>query len=739
LLVLVCLLADLAFTLDVFGADGQRPKRVLIISTGSRLAPGFIVADQQLLRVLSQFSSGRIETYAENLDLIPFPIERFQQILTEYLTGKYAENPPDIVILVFVGNLRTPATLLPKIFPGTPIIVAGFTEEEIRPGEFGALVSGVVQRVNSKANLDLILRLHPDVERIVIVGGTTDVDQQVLQRVKDAGESLRQRVKLEFWDKQSLAELRHSVAGLPRRTAILFARMFRDGAGQSVISSQVAQWTAAWANGPVYVMSDAALGTGAVGGELGSIEEFSNRAGEQALQVLNGVNTKSIPMEIRADSFPIFDWRALQRWNIPESRLPAGSIVRFRPESIWDKYRWYVVGALVIFALQLAMISDLLLQRGRRRKMAAELSESRQFVDLATEAGDIGLWVRDLIQDHLWTNLRLRSMLGFDTGGDVEVKDVLARINSEDREQMMSVIERAQETGKPFEVEFRTEIAEAPVRWIAARGMFVRGPNGRVLRRMGTMIDVTARKAAEAELQRNRDELAHMTRVSTLGELAASLAHELNQPLTGILSNAQAAQRFLALNPADLDEVKEILKDIVHDDNRASEVIQKLRALYKKETLTFAPLDLPGVVNDVVQLMHSDAVLHNVRIALETDAALPPARGDRVQLQQVVLNLLRNAIDAMKDCPIDDRTVWIYAQHQDTAFQRVAVRDRGAGLTAESLDKIFQPFYTTKRDGLGMGLSISRSIIDAHGGRLWAENNPDRGMTFYFTVPVEAG
>jgi two-component system sensor kinase FixL len=330
-------------------------------------------------------------------------------------------------------------------------------------------------------------------------------------------------------------------------------------------------------------------------------------------------------------------------------------------------------------------------------------------------------------------------MLGFDTGGDVEVKDVLARINSEDREQMMSVIERAQETGKPFEVEFRTEIAEAPVRWIAARGMFVRGPNGRVLRRMGTMIDVTARKAAEAELQRNRDELAHMTRVSTLGELAASLAHELNQPLTGILSNAQAAQRFLALNPADLDEVKEILKDIVHDDNRASEVIQKLRALYKKETLTFAPLDLPGVVNDVVQLMHSDAVLHNVRIALETDAALPPARGDRVQLQQVVLNLLRNAIDAMKDCPIDDRTVWIYAQHQDTAFQRVAVRDRGAGLTAESLDKIFQPFYTTKRDGLGMGLSISRSIIDAHGGRLWAENNPDRGMTFYFTVPVEAG
>jgi two-component system sensor kinase FixL len=215
------------------------------------------------------------------------------------------------------------------------------------------------------------------------------------------------------------------------------------------------------------------------------------------------------------------------------------------------------------------------------------------------------------------------------------------------------------------------------------------------------------------------------------------LAHELNQPLTGILSNAQAAQRFLALNPADLDEVREILKDIVQDDNRASEVIQKLRALYKKEALTFAPLDLPGVIDDVVQLMHSDAVLHNVRIALETDAALPRARGDRVQLQQVVLNLLRNAIDAMKDRPMNDRVVLVCAQQQDAAYLRVAVKDRGTGLTADKLDRIFQPFYTTKRDGLGMGLSISRSIIEAHGGRLWAENNPDRGMTFYFTVAVE--
>jgi two-component system sensor kinase FixL len=279
--------------------------------------------------------------------------------------------------------------------------------------------------------------------------------------------------------------------------------------------------------------------------------------------------------------------------------------------------------------------------------------------------------------------------------------------------------------------------AKGKVRWLQTVKRPIIEKDGFANQVLGASTDITWRKATETELQRNRDELAHMTRVSTLGELAASLAHELNQPLTGILSNAQAAQRFLSLNPADLDEVREILKDIVDDDNRAAEVIQKLRALYKKEALAFAALDLPSVIDDVVQLVHSDAVLHNVRIALDADADLPPARGDKVQLQQVVLNLLRNAIDAMKDCPINDREMLVRAQRQDGGFLRVAVGDRGRGLTADKLDKIFQPFYTTKRDGLGMGLSVSRSIIEAHGGQLWAEINADRGATFYFTVGVE--
>jgi PAS domain S-box-containing protein len=286
-----------------------------------------------------------------------------------------------------------------------------------------------------------------------------------------------------------------------------------------------------------------------------------------------------------------------------------------------------------------------------------------------------------------------------------------------------------------FIPEERLTDAGGKARWLQTVKRPIVDKDGSATQVLGASTDITQRKETELELQRQREELAHLTRVSTIGELSASLAHELNQPLTAILSNAQAAQRFLVAEPPDMEELREILKDIVQDDSRASEVIQRMRALVKKGEVAFVPLDLAEVIRDVVRLIHNDAVLLNVDVALELNPALPLVRGDRVQLQQVVLNLMINALDAMKDCPVDERRVVLEAK-QDAGAVRVAVRDRGIGLSSDKIDKIFQPFYTTKRDGLGMGLSISRSIIETHGGRLWVENNSDRGATFYCALPM---
>jgi two-component system sensor kinase FixL len=185
-----------------------------------------------------------------------------------------------------------------------------------------------------------------------------------------------------------------------------------------------------------------------------------------------------------------------------------------------------------------------------------------------------------------------------------------------------------------------------------------------------------------------------------------------------------------------LDEVREILKDIVQDNNRAGEIIRKIRALVRKEELTFARLDLTAVVRDVISLVHSDAILRNVKVDYQAGDGVPPVRGDKIQLQQVMINLFLNAFDAMKECETDQRQVSVRANYDDVGVVEVSVRDGGIGLTSDKLDRIFEPFFTTKKEGLGLGLSISRSIVEAHGGHLWAENNPDHGVTFHLVLPV---
>ena len=248
-----------------------------------------------------------------------------------------------------------------------------------------------------------------------------------------------------------------------------------------------------------------------------------------------------------------------------------------------------------------------------------------------------------------------------------------------------------------------------------------------------------SRKQGEIEAQRLRQDLSHIGRVSALGELAASLAHELNQPLTAILSNAQAALRLLVADTANLDSVREILTDIVTDDKRAASIIQRLGSLIKKGELEFVPLDLNELVREVAWLVRGDAILRNIALSFELAEDLPPVRGDRVQLQQVVLNLVLNALEAMREPGVGDRAVLIRTSKGDANAITVAVQDSGTGIDETVGIRMFEPLYTTKTSGLGMGLAIARTIVGAHGGTLVATNNPHGGATFHFTLPAILG
>ena len=253
-------------------------------------------------------------------------------------------------------------------------------------------------------------------------------------------------------------------------------------------------------------------------------------------------------------------------------------------------------------------------------------------------------------------------------------------------------------------------------------------------------MDITARKQAEMEAARQRQDLAHFARVTTLGELSCSLAHELSLPLTSILSNAQAAQRFLAGDVVDLNEVREILDDIVAEDQRAGEVIQRLRLLLKKgqPQKHCADVDLNEVVQDTLKLMRHDLMNRDVTVDTELAQNLPTVTGDRVQLQQVLLNLVLNACEAMTDLDSLERQLLVVTKLEDGSAVHVSVIDDGGCIPGEEMKRVFEPFFTTKEQGMGLGLSVCRTIINAHRGKIWATNNAGCGATFHFRLPVTA-
>jgi signal transduction histidine kinase len=253
---------------------------------------------------------------------------------------------------------------------------------------------------------------------------------------------------------------------------------------------------------------------------------------------------------------------------------------------------------------------------------------------------------------------------------------------------------------------------------------------------LASIIDITARRQLEEETAQQRSQLAHLSRVTLLGELSGALAHELHQPLTAIFTNAQAALRVLAREPVDVNEVRNILTDIAEDDKRASEVIRGLRALLRKGEVQYLPLDINEVALTVLRLIRSDLSSRRVTVTTDLAAGLPEVEGDRVQLQQVVLNLVMNGCEAMDGAPTD-RVLTVRTSGTLDGGVEVSVADCGSGIPQENLDRIFEPFMSTKAEGLGLGLAVCRTIVAAHDGRLWATNNAHRGATVRFTLPAK--
>ena len=298
--------------------------------------------------------------------------------------------------------------------------------------------------------------------------------------------------------------------------------------------------------------------------------------------------------------------------------------------------------------------------------------------------------------------------------------------------RMITEIKNTLRQDKPFYGEMLSFRKNGEKFWNYLRIAPVRDGNGVVTHYVGIQTDISLMRQRDLEIKEQREELLHVTRVGKLAEFVSSLAHEISQPLTAILSYAQAAQRMLKDREP---EIAEILRHIVDDDQRASEVIRRLRSLLRKSEPEFDPLDMNALIKETVVLITTDVTVRNKLIKTALHEKLPLIRGDRIQLQQVLLNLISNSLDAMEENS-ESREIMIRTSRKDHDGIMVEVQDSGSGISKKNMTKIFNHFFTSKSDGLGMGLSISRSILEAHGGQLEAKNNPDGGANFYFTVPV---
>jgi PAS domain S-box-containing protein len=394
----------------------------------------------------------------------------------------------------------------------------------------------------------------------------------------------------------------------------------------------------------------------------------------------------------------------------------------FRPAPLYDEagkvVRWYGTNT----DIEDRKRAEFALQRSE-----AYLAEAQKL----SRTGSIGYNVTT--GEFFWSE-ETYEILGFDRSVEPSIDTAVERVHPDDRALVRHEVERAMRRERNFDYEHRLLMPDGQIKHVHVVAHLVKTASGSE-ELLGALMDVTQAKKAQEELQTAQAELAHASRVATLGEISASIAHEVNQPLAAIVANAQASLRFLNHESPDLNDVRGALEWIVKDGNRAAEVIQRVRTLVKKTDTQKVALDVNDAINDVVALLQRELSAHRVWLKLELAADLPQVFADRVQLQQVAMNLIMNGAEAMQEVEDRPRLLTIRSSLNDERVA-VAVKDCGIGLAAEDQNRLFNAFFSTKPAGLGIGLSICRSIIEAHGGKLWASANPDHGATFQFVLPL---
>jgi signal transduction histidine kinase len=529
--------------------------------------------------------------------------------IVDFLRAGFANRPAPDLVMTTAGPAAAFARKYRRhLFPTSPLLFAAVDDRFLRTAPLAGNETAVAVANDFPGVVDDILQLFPQTSNVFVVMSSGPLGQFWHRELDRDFQRFWGRVTFRWSDNLSLAEILRRVSSLPPNSAVFYHSFSTDVQGGAYPEARVLAEIHAAANAPLFGSQSSQLGHGIVGGRLMRVDEIVRTAVDTAESILDGASPASVRPPVQKPGAPMFDWRELRRWRISESRLPTGSIVQFRPPSLWSEYRTEVLVTLAVLITQSVLIVGLLHQHRARRR-------------------------------------------------------------------------------------------------------------------------------AEIESRRSLSLTADVNRRVTMSTMTGSIAHELSQPLSSILHNTQAAEMLVDANRATPETLRDILTDIRTENVRATEIIERHRTMLRTHTLDAKPVDIHVVVRESLALVAHDLSTKHVRADVTLPAAPCLVKGDQVLLQQVLVNLLMNAMDAMSGTAPDRRRVKVRS-HIGPGHVEVSVRDAGTGLPAQSNGKLFEPFVTTKPNGLGIGLTIARTIVEAHDGRLTARNNPEGGATFSVTLPL---
>ncbi len=666
----------------------------------------------------------------------------------KWFDEKYRNREFDAIVALGSGNLATALRLRNTRWPNTRVFYALWPHGG-RPIPRPPDTAGVVADFVPARYVQTATRLLPATKQLYVIGGGSPADHAVNQWTFAEIKSVYPGLPLIDLTGLSLRDMMVRSAQLPPNSALLLMTTIADADGRPVDTPKLVRSISSVANAPIFDYLDLSFGNGAVGGPLLSWDLLGRKLAPQVAKVFEGRDPNTLP-DVVLEPESRFDARQLERWGIPESRLPAGATVEFRAPTLWTEHKKLILVTLLVLALQAAMIALLLMQR--RRLLLSKLARSTSERALLSQEALHQAVLHSLpgyvaILDRAGIILQVNEQWR-DAGVDV-ADGFFARTSSGD--DYVSAWERSlpgpQASAGLLGRQVRSVLAgrtsqavlerqfsalDSESRWLEIRCDVLQWSQGGAVL---SHVDVTERKRTEMRAERNLQTLSQFHRVAALGELAGALAHELNQPLAAILINAESLEELLANEVPQNSEAREVVREIVSDDERAGQIIRKMRALLQDRENNCIALDLTEIAASVVKLLGNEAMLRKVILRCELAGDLPAVFGDTVQLQQVVLNLVMNAMDAVRDVAEGDRTVTVatFLAAKDAVV--VEVRDTGPGISPEHLPRLFDHFFTTKREGLGLGLSISRSIVESLHGKIEADNCP-AGARFRVFMPV---